>query len=391
MFLVGKTGVFTTALAAVCQQHFGIGMDAAHLPGHFASTANALESLAFHAKDALLVIDDFAPTGRHGDENLESVAERLFRAVGNHQGRSRLVGNGRLQQARPPRALLLATGEKGPQGPSIRARLLIVKLALGDVDRATLSECQRAGEDGSLAASMGAFLCWIAGRYEELQQRLQKRSRDIRSQGRGREVHARLPGALAELQSGFELWLEFALEAGAIDTTEQVELVQRCEQAFHELADRQAPYHQTGDPARRFIGLLKAALASGHAHVADRKGVAPELPETWGWRRKHKGQEWIPQGPRIGWVTGSDLFLDPIVSYHIAQAIAGSERLTLSQQTLRHRLRESGLLVSVDEGRQMVQVRRTLERSARQVLHLKATDLVREFQEGNDSNHSNQT
>ena len=132
MFLVGKTGVFKTALAAVCQQHFGMGMDAAHLPGHFASTANALESLAFHAKDALLVIDDFAPTGRHGDDGLESIAERLFRAVGNQQGRSRMVGNGRLQQARPPRALLLATGEGVPQGQSIRARLLIVELALGE-------------------------------------------------------------------------------------------------------------------------------------------------------------------------------------------------------------------------------------------------------------------
>lgn len=196
MFLVGKTGVFKTALAAICQQHFGLAMDSAHLPGHFASTANALESLAFHAKDTLLVVDDFAPTGRHGDDSLESVAERLFRAVGNQQGRSRMVGNGRLQQTHPPRALLLATGEKVPQGPSIRARLLIVEVALGEVDRATLSECQRAGGEGHLAGSMGAFLGWIAGRYDELQQRLQARSLEIRSQGRGRTVHARIPGPL---------------------------------------------------------------------------------------------------------------------------------------------------------------------------------------------------
>ena len=54
------------------------------------------------------MVDDFAPTGRHGDDGLESVAERLFRAVGNQQGRSRMVGNGRLQQSHPPRALLLA-------------------------------------------------------------------------------------------------------------------------------------------------------------------------------------------------------------------------------------------------------------------------------------------
>ena len=132
-------------------------MDSAHLPGHFASTANALESLAFYAKDALLVVDDFAPTGRHGDDALESVAERLFRAVGNQQGRSRMVGNGRLQQARPPRALLLATGEEVPRGHSIRARLLIVEVSLGDVDRATLSECQHAGEDGHLAARWALF------------------------------------------------------------------------------------------------------------------------------------------------------------------------------------------------------------------------------------------
>ena len=63
VFLAGKTGVFKTALAALCQQHFGAEMDASRLPANFASTGNAVEALAFHAKDALLVVDDFAPTG----------------------------------------------------------------------------------------------------------------------------------------------------------------------------------------------------------------------------------------------------------------------------------------------------------------------------------------
>ena len=377
MFLVGKTGVFKTALAAVCQQHFGSAMDAAHLPAHFASTANALESLAFHAKDALLVVDDFAPNGRHGDAGLENVAERLFRAVGNQQGRGRMVGNGRLQQARPPRALLLATGEKVPEGHSIRARLLIVEVALGQVERAILSECQCAGEEGHLAASMASFLSWIAGRYEELQQRLQERSREIRGQGRGREVHARLPAALAELKGGFELWLDFALETGAIGTRERTELEKRCERALQELAVLQTRYHQGTDPANRFLDLLKAALACGHAHVADRRGAVPESPGTWGWRRKSTGQGWVSQGVRIGWIKGSDLFLDPATSYQIAQNIASLDRLRVSQQTLHQRLGESGFLASVDQGRQMVQVRRTLEGCPRQVLHLKAPNLAR--------------
>ena len=381
MFLVGKTGIFKTAVAAIYQQHFGPAMGVAHLPGNFASTANALESLAFHAKDALLVVDDFAPTGRHGDDALESIAERLFRAVGNQQGRSRMVGNGRIQQSRPPRALLLATGEEVPQGPSLRARLLIVAVALGEVAHAVLSECQRSGEEGQLAAAMGAFLVWIAGRHDELQQRLQTRSREIRGQGRGRAVHARLPGALAELQSGFELWLEFALEADAISKTEQMELKQRCERAFQELAVLQTRYHQTSDPALRFVGLLKAALACGRAHVADRRGAAPESPGKWGWRPKSTGQEWTPQGACIGWVSGGDLFLEPATSYQITQGLAGSERLVLGQQALHHSLSEGGFLASVDAGRQMLQVRRTMEGRSRQVLHLRAWDLAGDLHE----------
>ena len=376
LFLAGKTGVFKTAVAALAQQHFGAGLDAAHLPGHFASTANALESLAFEAKDTLLVVDDYAPMGRHGDERLESVAERLFRAAGNHQGRSRMAGNGKVKSSRPPRAFLLATGEDIPKGHSIRARLLIIEVAPGEVDRATLSECQRAGDDGKLAAAMAAYVQWIAGRYEELQDRLRTRSLEIRAQGRGRAVHARLPAALAELQSSFELWLEFAVEQEAISAAERTEWGERFERAFQELAVRQERYQRAIDPVHRFIRLLQAAIASGRAHFAHRSGSAPELAEAWGWQRPSHGQEWTPQGTRIGWVTGGEVFLEPTVSYQVAQSLAGSERLPVSQQTLHHRLRESGLLASVDPSRQMVQVRRILEGCSRQVLHLRATDFI---------------
>ncbi len=102
--------------------------------------------------------------------------------------------------------------------------------------------------------------------------------------------------------------------------------------------------------------------------------------ETWGWRRRPTGQRWIPQGSRIGWVTGSDLFLEPTASYQVAQFVAGTQRLLMSQQTLHHRLKEGGFLASVDQGRQMVQVRRTLEDCPRQVLHLRARDLAGEFE-----------
>jgi hypothetical protein len=373
VFLAGKTGVFKSALAAICQQHFGAGMDAGHLPANFASTANAIEELAFYAKDTLLVVDDFAPSGTHRDSELHHIAERLFRATGNQQGRSRLGGNGRLSSGKPPRALVLATGEEVPPGQSIRARLLVVEVRPGDVDRATLTECQQAGQQGRLAESMGSFLDWMAGRYEELQQRRQTRMLEIRSQGFGRTIHARLPSALAELQSAWELFLEFALEVGGISREEGQQLETRGNRALCQLATFQAIYQEANDPALRFMALLRAALTCGSAHVADRRGGVPQEAALWGWQRNPTG--WAPQGSRIGWVSGSDLFLEPGASYRVTRELAGADRLG-GEQTLRHRLRERGLLASVDEGRQMVQVRRTLEGAPRQVLHLRANDLV---------------
>jgi hypothetical protein len=89
-------------------------------------------------------------------------------------------------------------------------------------------------------------------------------------------VHDRLPTTLAELQGGWEIWLQFALEARAISRAEQADLQQRGESALAELAALQVQYHQASDPALRFVTLLRAALAAGHAHVADRHGRALE-------------------------------------------------------------------------------------------------------------------
>ena len=256
LFLSGNSGVFKTALAALAQQHFGAAMDGSGLPANFASTANALEGLAFAAKDALLVVDDFAPTGGSGDGPLEYLAERLFRAVGNSQGRHRLGGDGRLRVPPAPRALVLGTGEAVPPGQSIRARLLIVEVSAGEVERTALSACQRAGQEGLLAAAMGAFVVWLAGRYEEMQERSHRRVLEIRSQGHGGAGHARTPAAVAELQSGMEIFLEFAAAVGAIGGAEKEELEGRNGRALGELAGRQAKYQAARDPALRFMALL---------------------------------------------------------------------------------------------------------------------------------------
>jgi hypothetical protein len=379
LFLTGRTGTFKTALAAVCQQHFGAAMDASRLPASFASTANALEEICFCAKDVLVVVDDFAPTGGTGDKELHGLAERLFRSVGNHQGRSRMAGQRKVSASHPPRSLLLATGEEVPRGHSLRARLLIVEVTPGEVDRGRLGHCQRAALNGQLAAAMGGYLTWIGGRYEEVQRIVVNRVHELRSRvlEEGTPVHARLPTTIAELQSGWEIWLQFALDLGATTSAEKAQLESRSWRELNQLAVVQGLHQQASDPALRFVSLLQVALATGHAHIADRSGRAPDAPEQWGWRRDQDARRWVPRGTRIGWLKGNDLFLEPMVSYEVAQQIAGVRPIPISAQTLRQRLREHDLLASVDVGREMLLVRRTLEGTSKQVLHFKAKDLLK--------------
>jgi hypothetical protein len=97
LHLAGQTGAGKTELAALAQQHFGAGLDARHLPGSWLSTDNALETLAYVAKDALLVVDDFCPTGSQYDlQAMHRKADRLFRGQGNTAGRGRLRADGTL-------------------------------------------------------------------------------------------------------------------------------------------------------------------------------------------------------------------------------------------------------------------------------------------------------
>jgi hypothetical protein len=376
LFLAGPSGTFKTALAALCQQHFGAEMDARAMPAHFGSTANALESLAFTAKDTMLVVDDFVPAGVAGDETLHGIAERLFRGAGNHQGRSRMSGGGKLRAARPPRALLLATGGEVPRGRNLRARLLIIPVHPGEIDRIFLSKCQDAAQQGQFALAMGAFVRWTAERYEELQAQRQKRVEQLRAAAQAFRCHARLPTTLAELQGAWEICLRFAAEAGAIGAGKQEELGRRTSNALAELSAIQPAYQIAGDPASRFIAHLRAALASGVAHMKNRFGETPDMPFRWGWRPNPKERKWVAQGTCIGWVTESDVYLDPSASDRMVRDAAGGEGLGVSGQALRHRLHRQGLLATVDVTRHTLLVRRTLERCQRLVLHLKSSDLA---------------
>ena len=372
LHVAGETGAFKSELVALEQQHFGRGMNRLNLPGAWSSTANALEVLAFHAKDAVIVIDDFAPQGSAADvSRYHAAADRVFRAAGNHAGRSRLDSTAKLRESKPPRGLIVSTGEEIPRGHSVRARLLILELSKSTIDPNKLTECQRAAEAGRYAEAMGAFLQWIAGRYEETQAAFARRVAELRIDAVRGTAHARTPEIIANLQAAFEIYLEFSEESGAISSAQREHLASHCMEALHEAAATQAKHQAATEPTARLLAIVRALLSSGRAHLQARNGGEPDRsPGACGWRRD-SSNGWSPLGDCIGWAEGDHIYLEPTSAYRLVQ-IAGrdaGEVLAVSEQTLKKRLHEKGLLASVDLKRQTLTVRRSIVGCSTAVLH----------------------
>ena len=389
LHVVGETGAFKSEVAALHQQHFGAAMSRLNLPGAWSSTGNSLEVLAFHAKDALLVIDDFAPHGSANDvARYHAAADRVFRAAGNHAGRGRLDSTAKLREAKPPRALILSTGEDIPHGQSVRARIIILELPKGAISVSALTECQEDAQAGLYAVAMGAFLQWFAGRYEEVRAAFDRMVFEYRALAFKDVAHARTPEIVANLQAAFELYLDFSVHAGAIEATERVRLAGRCWEALSEAAAAQAKHQAATEPTARFLAVLRSLLASGRTHLAGRDGGEPDgISGACGWRRDGAGS-CGPLGERVGWVDGDDIYLEPTAAYRLVQvaASAAGESLPVSEQTLKKRLHEKGLLASIDAKRQTLTVRRTLGGASRSVLHFSRATVLPEAPEAEDEN-----
>jgi hypothetical protein len=378
LHLSGPTGEGKSELAALFQQHFGSELDARHLTS-WESTENAIEGQAFQAKDQLMVLDDFAPTGSTYDvQRWHKKADRVLRAKGNASGRQRMRPDTTLRPEKPPRALILSTGEDVPRGQSLRARMLVLELAPGQLDWQHLSGCQKDAADELYAQATAGFVRWLASRYERLHSQLKEEYAVLREAASTSTQHRRTPSIVADIALGLRYFLQFANEVGALSEVGAEELWVRGWLALGEAAALQSQHQAAGEPTRRFRELLSAAVASGRAYIADPGGDSPNKPEAWGWRMERVGtgdyerEEWRPKGECVGWVDGDDLYLQPDAAYAAVerQGRDSGDALTVTAATLRKRLHERGLLKTTDQKRQVRTVRRTLAGRRREVLHL---------------------
>jgi len=320
----------------------------------------------------LLVVDDFAPKGSsHEVQRLHGVAERFIRAAGNNSGRGRLTCEGDLREYRPPRGLILSTGEDIPQGHSVRARLLTLEVTKGDVNLALLTKLQKCGDSGQLAQSIGGYIRWMAQDYTARRAAFDEQVSALRAQCL-QKGHARTPVLVANLHAGFQLFLDYALSAGAVDQPACCELADNFRAALSRCVLAQDDVQTAAEPTAVYFSLLKTALSTKQAHFASLSEGPPERHELWGWRRSSISGNWEAPGMCIGWIEADDLYLEPDAAFYIAKQIERSmgESIAITPTTLNKRLAENNLLLDRDQKRKTYKIRKAIGGSTRNILHL---------------------
>ena len=334
LHLSGPTGSLKTATAAICQQHYGAAMCATQLPTSWASTANAIERIAHAAKDALLVVDDFRPTGSAADvSRYHQQADRLFRSQGNRAGRDRLTSTSEFQRTYTPRGLLLSTGEDRPQGESCRARLVLLELSPGDVNKAKLTQLQQWADAGLLAEAMAGFLAWLVPQYDDIRADLAERIAQDRDAINTH--HLRTAANLASLRQGLRVFFEFAADVEAIDNAEA--RLNECWDAILSLIELQHEAGAEENEAVLFLRTLRSAIETEQCQLA----------------RAKDGTVMRGSGALIGWYDDEAVYLQPDASYAEAQRLLrqAGRSLGVSARTLWRHMKALHMLAFTDDNR----------------------------------------
>src|SRR5215216_498770 len=385
--ITGPSGSGKTTLGLILQSYFGRDLSEGDT-GSFESTANSLEGETFLLKDQMFLLDDYLGTPRH-----QRVADRMYRAAANKSARNRMASDGTLKGDKPPRGLILSTGEDLPGGYSLGARILFLRLRHGNVDfsnGSVLSVAQEAGRAGNLARAMAGFVAWLAtgGRREALILSMDEMREEHRGAAKAASGHNRTPNLYADMMIGLTAWLDYAREISAIDGDEYERYLTRGRTAIIRAIVAQAHDQLTQDPVERFRRLVATAVAGGRAHVRDAEtGGHPSDPLGWGWELSERGEfsEYVARGAPIGYLADDGLYLHPGSAVGRAKEAARSidEPLNIREDTMGHYLRDGGHLQSSGKDKR-IRTRRRFGGRQESYWHLSSTFLEEPVREDDD-------
>jgi hypothetical protein len=333
LWLQGLTGAMKSTLAALALNHYGPAFDRLTLPG-WTSTANQLERMLFVLKDALAVVDDYAPSASDA-RDLEIKSARVLRAQGNLSARHRLRHDLTERPGFPPRGAVVVTGEGHPPGASLLARTLVVEVDRAAVTVPALSALQAVR--GRLCHAMAGYLTWLAPQMPGLGSSLRERFNAARARANeAADTHLRIPEALANVWVGVTLGLDFAQHVGALEASTRETIETDGWDALLALGRTQGQSVRDEDPAQRFVRTLDTVLLQRKAQVLASTASEPRDPD--------KGERFIET---LGWQDPEFFYLLPEATYtFVARACREAGTFLPAEGRIRSALVKAGVAVA---------------------------------------------
>lgn len=346
LFLTGHTGTHKSSLVAAAMSVWGSRWSKDTMPCSFNDTANALEGMAFHAKDLPLPIDNYVPNVRGG---AQETLKRISHSFGDHSGRGRMNRNAELVAARPFRAFCILTGEDLPYGAGAGAtnRYYIIQMQRETLKLMDLEMVQEAGWQGKMAPAMTHYLSYLGKKMEDpewiarivaFHYRMEK---EARRRAAGKE-HDRLTAQTAWMRTGLEL----IRQSNPNQKWEDASMDTRLATAFDSAIEQRRTLSKEASLPYRFLTAITYMVQSGKVHgVEVSKNVLGHLEQRppvekyanmlCGWMPSATAPYWnlSHHNSRLAmWVVGITADGD------IGQAdlcVRGEEMLTEIKQTLR--------------------------------------------------------
>jgi hypothetical protein len=359
IYLVGPTGIGKTSFADMVSRFFGKSLGPEDRL-NFESTKFSLEREAHKLKDQIAVVDDYLGSTRYVE-----IMRFIARVAGNESGRGRMT-----EGDKPPRGLLVFTGEVQPPGVSLNARIftLTFKDEPGWKNTEKFRQYRDLSRDGSLPLAMRAFVESLAEGYGQMKERLEKHKELYADQVGGLANHSRTPGIYGDLMVGVDWWLTFARGVGAISEEEQQSYQAKAESALSAAVIAQAPLVgriEETDQVEIMRFVIREAIKTGKAYVS-----GPDSSEAV------MGD---PTSLHLGWkIDPKGLFLIPDTLYEVGEQMAIELSLTIPDskgswhEALVQSVGKNNYLLShnLNKRRKSTAIRKVIEDAEKTVLHL---------------------
>jgi len=393
----GLSGSLKTSTTVLPQQAFGCRMNLRNgPPATWKSTPGFNEHLMFTASDAILLIDDLVPVGSSQDINrIHGEAARIFQAQGNGRSRDRLNSDGTPKPGKPPRGLVISTGEDRIRADSANMRSIPLPFVKGDkpkgiqgtIDEVILGRCQADADAGLYAESMSAYLQWLAPQLDAVREEMPGLILEYRKIATRPGDHGRTPDIVADLFIGARTFLRFAREIGAITNTESEGFRKLIWDGLMEAAAEAKSGDTDADAGEMFIRLIVAALASRQCFLEDMTGSVPvgmEAAAGWNeeykWEGSHQQLFWVhgPNAQRLGWTDGTNIYFEPTLAYQAVQNFAKQQgqAFPVGREMLYKLLNDSKKIVEIDRrtDKKRYTTRKTIQKKQISILMMSCSD-----------------